>query len=139
MFNLKTIAIKLFRAASTQIMTSISIITVAVCLILTMSMYIWNAKTQMEEEIYALFGEAEMLAGYNPEQEKWVTTEQLSAIEAMDGVTGVSPVLLTHTNIEAQLDFVYTIGVENDDLVKSRYHFNEDIEDGEVVISQRIA
>ena len=55
MFNLKTIAIKLFRAASTQIMTSISIIVVSVCLIMTMSMYIWNAKTQMEEEIYALF------------------------------------------------------------------------------------
>ena len=139
MFNLKTIAIKLFRAASTQIMTSISIIVVSVCLIMTMSMYIWNAKTQMEEEIYALFGEAEMLAGYNPEQEKWVTAEQLSTIEAIDGVTGVSPVLLTHTNVEGQLDSVYTIGAENDDLVKSRFHFNGDIEVNEVVISQRIA
>ena len=139
MFNLKTIAIKLFRAASTQIMTSISIITVAVCLIMTMSMYIWNAKTQMEEEISALFGEAEMFVGYNPEQAKWITTEHLSAIEAMDGVTGVSPVLLTHTNVEGQLNSVYTIGAKNDDLVKSRFHFNGDIEDGEVVISQRIA
>ena len=139
MFNLKTIAIKLFRAASTQIMTSISIIAVSVCLIMTMSMYIWNAKAQMEEEIYALFGEAEMLVGYNPDQAKHVTAEQLSAIEAMDGVTDVSPVLLTHTNVEGQLDSVYTTGAENDDLVKSRYHFNGDIEDNEVIISQRIA
>ncbi|MFF5995638.1 FtsX-like permease family protein [Lysinibacillus sp. KU-BSD001] len=139
MFNLKAIALKLFRAASTQIMTSISIITVSVCLILTMSMYIWNAKAQMQEEIYALFGEAEMFAGYNPEQAKWVTSEQLTAITAMDGVTGVSPILLTHTSVEGQLDNVYTIGVENDDLVKSRYHFNENIEANEVVISEKIA
>ncbi|MEO4054743.1 ABC transporter permease [Solibacillus sp. CAU 1738] len=139
MFNLKAIAFKLFRAATTQIVTSISIIAVSVCLIMTMSMYIWNAKAQMEEEIQALLGDAEMFVGYNPEQKKWVTADQVTAMASMDGVTGVSPILLAHTNVEGQLSGVYTVGVENDALVKSRYNFEESIKANEVVISQKIA
>lgn len=139
MFNLKAIAFKLFRAATTQIVTSISIIAVSVCLIMTMSMYIWNAKAQMEEEMQALLGDAEMFVGYNPEQDKWVTAEQVAAMSSMDGVTGVSPILLTHTNVEGQLSSVYTVGVEDDALVKSRYKFEESLQANEVVISQKIA
>lgn len=139
MFNLKTIALKLFRAASTQVLTSISIITVSICLIMTMSVYIWNAKAQMEEEIYALFGAAEMTVGYNPEQQTWVTDEQLTAISQIAGVTEVSPVHLTHTNVEGVMPFVYTVGVENDALVKSRYHYEGDLTTSDVVVSQKIA
>ncbi|MGM9943929.1 MAG: ABC transporter permease [Lysinibacillus sp.] len=139
MFNLKTIALKLFRAASTHIITSVSIITVTVCIVLTMSLYIWNAKAQMEEEIHALFGEAEMLAGYNPDQRKWVTSEQLSALEEMEGVSSASAVLITNTTVEGQLDAVYTIGAENDELVKSRYHFSENLKENEAVITQKIS
>ena len=84
MFNLNTIAFKLFRAAKIQVMTSISIITISICLIMTMGVYIWNAKAQMEAEIYALFGDAEMTVGYNPEQQKWLTAEQLN-VNCRDG------------------------------------------------------
>lgn len=139
MFKLKTIALKLFRAATTQIITSISIIAVSVCLIMTMSLYIWNAKTQMDEEMQALFGDAEMFVGYNPDQKQSVTADQVAAIEAMEGVIGVSPILLAHTNVEGQLPRVYTVGVEDDALVKSRYHFEGNIQANEVVISQKIA
>lgn len=139
MFNLKAIAFKLFRAATTQIVTSISIIAVSVCLIMTMSMYIWNGKAKMEEDIQALIGDAEMFVGYNPDQEQWVTADQVASIEMMEGVTGVSPILLAHTNVEGQLPSVYTVGVEDDALVKSRYNFEENIQANEVVISQKIA
>lgn len=139
MFDLKSIAFKLFRAAKTQVLTSISIITVSICLIMTMGVYIWNAKAQMESEIYHLFGNADMTVGYNPEQQKWITSEHLNSIAAMDGVAEVSPVLLTATNVENVLPTVYTIGVNNDALVKSRYHFEENLGENEVVISQKIA
>jgi putative ABC transport system permease protein len=139
MFNLKAIAFKLFRAATTQVMTSISIITVSICLIMTMGVYIWNAKAQLEAEIHALFGDAEMTVGYNPDQQKLLTGEQLNAIARMEGVMGVSPVLLTGTNVEGVLPTVYTIGVENDALVKSRYHFEANLAKNEVIVSQKIA
>ncbi|MFC5603663.1 ABC transporter permease [Sporosarcina koreensis] len=139
MFYLQSIAFKLFRAAKTQVLTSISIITVSICLIMTMGVYIWNAKAQMESEIYHLFGNADMTVGYNPEQQKWITSEQLNSIAAMEGVSEVSPVLLTATNVENVLPTVYTIGVNNDALVKSRYHFEENLGENEVIVSQKIA
>ncbi|MCG7343837.1 ABC transporter permease [Sporosarcina sp. ACRSL] len=139
MFNLKSIALKLFRAAKTQVFTSISIITVSICLIMTMGVYIWNAKAQMESEIYQLFGNADMTVGYNPDQQKWLTSEQLHSIAAIEGVAEVSPVLLTATNVENDLPSVYTIGVDNDNLVKSRYHFERNIGENEVIVSQKIA
>ncbi len=139
MFDLKSIAIKLFRAAKTQVLTSISIITISICLIMTMGVYMWNAKAQMESEIYHLFGNADMTVGYNPEQQKWITSEQFNSIATMEGVAEVSPVLLTATNVENVLPTVYTIGVNNDALVKSRYHFEENLDENEVILSQKIA
>ncbi|WP_431027218.1 ABC transporter permease [Lysinibacillus sp. LZ02] len=139
MFNLKAIALKLFRAASTQVLTSIGIISVSICLLMTMSVYIWNAHAQMEEEMYAIFGDADMLVGYNPEQKMFLTNDTLQEFSQIDGVTELSPILLAHTNVEGVLPSVYTMGVENDNLVKSRYHFTEDLVEGEVIISQNIA
>ncbi|WOV87675.1 ABC transporter permease [Sporosarcina oncorhynchi] len=139
MFNLKAIAFKLFRAAKAQVMTSISIIAITICLITTMGVYIWNAKAQMDAEMHALFGDAEMTVGFNPEQQKWITAEQYNSIASTEGISEASPVFLTHTTIEGILPTVYTIGAENDDLVKSRYHFESDLGNNEVIISAKIA
>lgn len=139
MFNLRAIAFKLFRAAATQILTSIGIIAISVCLVMTMGVYIWNAKAQLDADIYALFGDADMTVGYNPEQHQWITTEQLQTMANIEGVKKVSPILFAETNVEGTLSPIHTIGVENDSLVKSRYHFKSDIEKNEVIVSEKIA
>lgn len=103
MFSMRTIALKLFRAAWTNVLTSISIITISICLVMTMSVYIWNANTQMKEDIQALFGEMDLMVGYNPEQHKLLTNEQVSHFQSMPGVTQVSSVSLTHTILENEV------------------------------------
>lgn len=138
MFNLRSVAIKLLRAASVQVLTSIGIIAISICLLMTMGVYIWNANTQMKEEMQAIFGDADMLVGYNPEQNQWITDGMLDQFEQLDEVSAVSPIVLAWTSVEGQAD-VYTIGADNDNLVKSRYHFTEDLKNGEVVISKRLA
>lgn len=140
MFTMRTIALKLFRAAWTNVLTSISIITIAICLVMTMSVYIWNANTQMKEDIQALFGEMDLMVGYNPEQNKLLTNEQITNFEAIPGVTQVSSVSLTHTTLENEVNTTfYTAGVENDSLVKSRYHFSVNLAPNDVVITENIA
>lgn len=137
---MRTIALKLFRAAWTNVLTSISIITISICLVMTMSVYIYNANTQMKEEIQALFGEMDLMVGYNPEQHKVLTNEQISNFESIYGVTKVSSVSLAHTIVENEFNTTfYTAGVENDNLVKSRYHFTVDLTPNDVVISENIA
>ncbi len=135
---MRSIAVKLFRAAWSNVLTSISIITISICLVMTMSVYIFNANTQMKEEIQALFGEMDLMVGYNPEQHKLLTNSQIENFEAMPGVTKVSSVSLAHTIVEKSTSF-YTVGVENDDLVKSRYHFNVHLGPKDVVITENVA
>ena len=138
MFTIRSIAMKLFRAAGVHVITGISIIAISICLIMTMSLYIWNANAQMKEEIYNLFGDADVTVGYNPEQGKTLYTDLLQQIRTMEGIDMVSPVSLTHTTVE-NMKHVYTLGVENDDLVKSRYHFSTDLKLNEVVVSEGLA
>ncbi|MEG0451129.1 MAG: ABC transporter permease, partial [Lysinibacillus sp.] len=60
--------------------------------------------------------------------------------EALIGVTEVSSVSLAHTRVEDEVNTsFYTVGVENDALVKSRYHFSENLTPKDVVISENIA
>ena len=140
MFSMRTIAVKLFRAAWTNVLTSISIITISICLVMTMSVYIWNANTQMKEDIQALFGEMDLMVGYNPEQHKVLSNAQVSHFKSLTGVTDVSSVSLAHTMLENEVNTpIYTVGVENDDLVKSRYHFTVNLAINDVVISENVA
>ncbi|QOR64981.1 FtsX-like permease family protein [Cytobacillus suaedae] len=138
MFSIRSIAMKLFRAAWAHVATSISIIAISICLILSMSLYIWNANTQMREEIKAVFGETDLTVGYNPDQEKTISSELLSQINSVIGIDMISPVSITHTQVDT-MEHVYTIGVENDELVKSRYHFSKDLKTNEVILSEGIA
>lgn len=138
MFTVRNIAMKLFRAAWVHVVTSISIIVISLCLIMTMGLYIWNANAQMEEEIRDLFGDADLTAGYNPNQEKMLTTSLLEQIESFEGVDIVSPISLTHTKVD-DVEQIYTLGVENDALVKSRYHFSKDLKPTEMIISEGLA
>lgn len=140
MFTMRTIALKLFRAAWANVLTSISIITISICLVMTMSVYIWNAHSQMKEDIQALYGEMDLMVGYNPDQNRLLTSQQIENFEAMPGITKVSSVSLAQTNVENEKNTsFYTVGVENDDLVKSRYHFNVDLGPNEVVITENVA
>jgi len=140
MFTMRTIALKLFRAAWANVLTSISIITISICLVMTMSVYIWNAHSQMKEDIQALYGEMDLMVGYNPDQNRLLSSQQIENFEAIPGVTKVSSVSLAQTNVENEKNTsFYTVGVENDDLVKSRYHFNVDLGPNEVVITENVA
>lgn len=140
MFTMRTIALKLFRAAWANVLTSISIITISICLVMTMSVYILNANSHMKEEIQALYGEMDLLVGYNPDQHRLLTSQQIKNFESMPGITKVSSVALAHTNVENEKNTsFYTVGVENDDLVKSRYHFNVNLGPKDVVITENMA
>ena len=137
MFNLKTIAWKLCKAAKVHVATSIGIIAISVALIITMATYNFNAQKQLEQQIDAMFGEMDLLAGYNYGQ-GMITPALYEDVQSLSLVDYVSPISLEMTQIN-ELQSVYTLGVENDDLVKSRYHFTQNIARDEVVISELLA
>ena len=138
MFDLRSIAWKLCKAAKTHVITSISIIAVSICLIVTMATYIHNAKATLDANIDAMFGEMDLLAGYDYGQGQYVSRELFETVQELPEVDAISPVSLEMTDIN-ELSSVYTLGVENDALVKSRYHFEQDVTKETVIISELLA
>lgn len=136
MFHLRGIAWKLCKAAKVHVMTSIFIIALSISLIVTMASYVTNAKEQLDANIDAMFGEMDLMAGYNYGETFY--TELLNEVVALPEVGMVSPLALKLTEIE-EISSVYTLGVENDDLVKSRYHFTADLTADTVVLSELLA
>lgn len=139
MFNLRAISMKLFRAGWPNVVATICTIAISICLIMTMMLYSFNAKQHMADELYKLYGNVDLLVGYNPEQHQYVTTEQIKAMKHIDGVDTVSRASLVFTDVDDRLHHVYTLGVENDELVKSRYHFTTDLMEHDVIVSQALA
>ncbi|MCS1390089.1 ABC transporter permease [Lysinibacillus boronitolerans] len=140
MFTMRNIALKLFRAAWANVLTSISVITISICLVMTMTVYIWNANSQMKADIQALYGEMDLMVGYNPDQQKLLTTHQIEELSTLAGVTQVSRLSLAHTFVEHEkYTTFYTVGVENDDLVKSRYHFEVNLGLNDAILSENVA
>jgi putative ABC transport system permease protein len=140
MFTMRNIALKLFRAAWANVLTSISIITISICLVMTMTVYIWNANSQMKADIQALYGEMDLMVGYNPDQQKLLTASQIEELSTLAGVTQVSSLSLAHTMVEQEKNTAfYTVGVENDDLVKSRYHFEVNLGPNDAILSENVA
>ncbi|WCH49603.1 ABC transporter permease [Lysinibacillus sp. OF-1] len=140
MFTMRAVALKLFRAAWANVLTSISIITISICLVMTMSVYALNAHNQMKADIQALYGEMDIMVGYNPDQHQLLTTQQIELLSSLAGVTQVSNVSLAHTKVEQEKSTTfYTVGVENDDLVKSRYHFEMNLGPNDAIISENVA
>lgn len=138
MFNLKAIAWKLFKAAKVHVLTSICIIAVSICLIVTMATYIYNAQHKLERNIDELYGEMDVLAGYDYGRGQYVSIEQYDAMHQLPFVDAISPVSLEMAQID-ELNSVYTIGVENDGLAKSRYHFTNDVTADSVLLSELLA
>ncbi len=140
MFTMRNIALKLFRAAWANVLTSISIIAISICLVMTMTVYIWNANSQMKADIQALYGEMDLMVGYNPDQQKLLSTSQIEELSTLAGVTQVSSLSLAHTMVEQEKNTAfYTVGVENDDLVKSRYHFEVNLGPNDAILSENVA
>ena len=138
MCNLKAIAWKLCKVAKTHVITSISIIAVSICLIVTMATYIHNAKATLDANIDAMYGEMDLLAGYDYGQGQYVSQELFDTVQELPEVDAISPVSLKMTDIN-DLSSVYTLGVENDALVKSRYHFEQDVTKETVIVSELLA
>ncbi|MCK2019823.1 ABC transporter permease [Peribacillus frigoritolerans] len=139
MFNLRGISMKLFRAGWPNVVATICTIAISTCLIMTMMLYSFNAKQHMADELYKLFGNVDLMVGYNPGQQQYVTTEQYVAIKDTEGVESTSKASLVFTDVDDRLHSVYTLGVENDKLVKSRYHFTANLTEHDVIVSQTLA
>lgn len=137
MYTLRTISLKLFRAGLSHVLMTIVTVAIAVSLIVAMLSYTSSAQLKLEADTYEQYGDSHIEFGYEMEDASLLTTAQLQQVRNLDGVTAVAPVAL---NFTAQVEQFSppVIGVGNDALTKSRYHFAADMAADEVIVSEML-
>lgn len=137
MFNLRNISLKLFRAGMAQVITSIVTVAIAIALVVIICSYGFNAKAKFDADIYALYGESDIEFSYEAESGKFIDAYLLNEIDILPDVKAVASVMV-NPDIPVEGIQVDLHGVQNDPLTKSRFKFSEDINKGDVLISERL-
>ncbi|WP_033543048.1 FtsX-like permease family protein [Planococcus sp. CAU13] len=137
--SLQGLAFRFFRENKFIAVSSILGVAISISLILTMALFVSNAKQSLMDEVQQMFGTMDLAVGYNPEQGKIIDPALANQLTAFDAVEESSSVLLSRLYIEQLENTIYTIGAENDALAKSRYHFSEDLAQDDVILNRRLA
>jgi ABC-type antimicrobial peptide transport system permease subunit len=136
--SLYGVAWRTLQANRALMLSSVISVALSVFLVITMVLFANNAKQSIEQEMRRLFGDFDIMAGFDSNADI-IDRSMLSRISTIEGIEKNSPVLLDHMFID-QLDArIYTAGVDNDPLAKSRYKFASDIGELDVVTNSSLA
>ncbi|HDR4570075.1 ABC transporter permease [Bacillus cytotoxicus] len=139
MKSIQGLSFRLFRANKFIIFSSILSIIIAVTLVLTLVLFLFSAKDKLTAEVKNMYGDMDLLVGYNLEQNKSLSNDFIKKVQKTEGVKQVSKVSITHLHVNNMNAEVYTVGVENDKLTQSRYHFSTFLNKDSVVINKGLA
>lgn len=137
--SIEGIAARFFKENKLIAFTSILGVMISISLIITMVVFVSNAKQSLVKEVEKMYGTMDLAVGYNPDQELFIDTSLSKTLSDQDGITQASHVLLAHYVVDDVAEAYYTVGVENNSLAKSRYKFTEDIEENEVSLNNGLA
>lgn len=104
-----------------------------------MIVFVSNAKESLVQEVEKMDGKMDLAIGYNPEQNIAIDETLSNTLSNQEGVTTTSEVFLTHFLIDEVSESYYTVGVENDELAKSRSQFTQNIDTDEVSLNNGLA
>ena len=139
MKSIQGLSFRLFRANKFIIFSSILSIIIAVTLVLTLVLFSFSAKNTLKDEVKKMYGDVDLLVGYNADQNKSISNEFVNKIQSYEDVKQLSKVSITHLNFNSLNAQVYTVGVENDKLARSRYHFSVSLDKNSVAINKGLA
>ncbi|UTR13125.1 FtsX-like permease family protein [Salipaludibacillus sp. LMS25] len=139
MYNLRKLALKLIYRNKWIGVSSIVCILIATTLVMTMLLYTFSSKETLENDLRALYGDMDLAVGFNIEQEDRLTSDFIEDLAKLDDVEAMSKVSISHLTLDESNVSLYTVGVENDDLAKSRYHFTYDLGEEDVILNKSLA
>lgn len=133
------VAARFFKNNKLIALTSIIGVMISISLIITMIVFVSNAKQSLIQEVEKMYGKMDLSVGYNPEQNRVIDQDLSHILSSQEGIINTSEVFLTHYMVDKISASYYTVGVENNDLAKSRYHFIQNIEIDEVSLNEGLA
>ena len=133
------LAIRFLKNSKLLVITSVLGILLSVSLIIIMMMFITSSKEAMSNELEMMFGKMDLMVGYNDDVGKVIDENYYYSLINNPLIKEHSGVLLSHLFVDEINGLVYTIGANNDELTKTRYHFTENINDSEIILNNSLA
>lgn len=139
MRTIQGVALRLFKANKFIVFSSIISIAISATLVLSMVLFSFNAQNTLKNQMKQAYGEMDLSVGFNIDQSNVLTPNLVNEIVQNKKVNKVSKVSITHLKVNKMDTAIYTVGVENDYLPKSRYHFTKDLNEESVVMNKGLA
>ncbi|MEM5594104.1 ABC transporter permease [Niallia circulans] len=137
--TLRGIALRFFKTNKFITWTSVFSTILSVCLVIVMVSYATNAERSLREEVQKMYGEMDLSVGYEAKLNKSVNQELINSFRSNKDIDMLSPVIITHLKVDALQGEIYSVGVENDNLAKSRYHFKQNLQENSVIMNKSLA
>ncbi|BBI34890.1 FtsX-like permease family protein [Cohnella abietis] len=137
--SMRGLALRFFQA--NKIIASSCILTVmlAVSLIITMTSFSSYVKQISVNELHRIYGDMDLSIQYESTTIQGMDDSFVHQITSLAGVQQVSAIMETQLSVNGLGIAVDAVGVDNDDLAKSKYHFQRDIIDHEAMMNQSLA
>ncbi|MDU9694015.1 FtsX-like permease family protein [Priestia aryabhattai] len=139
MRTIQGVALRLFKANKFIVFSSILSIAISTMLVLSMILFSFNAQDTLKSQLKQSYGEMDLSVGFNMDQSDVLTPKLVESIDQTKMVDKVSKVSIAHLNLNKLDSAIYTVGVENDYLTKSRYHFTKYLDKESVVMNKGLA
>lgn len=144
MYKFSKLSLRFLSVNKIRVTLSVLGISMAICMILSMFSIFEKMEQNQVEQTKTLFGIHDVTVGYGMGQ--FMAQEEIDKIKNAGNIDSISKVMINpFINNKAQkapstvnLD-IYMIGAENDQLSKSKYNFNKNIDHGSVVLSETLA
>ncbi|WP_214701445.1 FtsX-like permease family protein [Exiguobacterium sp. s57] len=139
--NLLKISYGLYRRSPMIAFTSIASVVISISLVITMVLFTLNSKEAVMNDIKQIYGDMDISVGYESGSNKVIDKEYIERLQNDSKVEDISPVLIFNLPLETSKSNadVYSIGVKNDPLSKSRYHFTKDLREKQVIVNEGLA
>ncbi len=137
--SVRGLSLRFFKTNKFTAISSIVSVMLAVSLIVTMIVFSSHAKQSVINEVKNVYGDMDLSVGYNPDQNKLMDKSLLQNIKEQENVEYMSKVLVNHLQVNKLNTAIYTVGVQNDSLSKSRYHFSKNLSNEEVTLNDGLA
>lgn len=139
MKTIQGLALRFFQKNKFITFSSVISVLLSVFLVVVMVAFATNAERSLREEVQKMYGEMDLSVGYNAELSKNVDRDFISALQTNKDIQKISPVIINQLKVDKLQADIYSVGLENDYLAKSRYHLKEDINENEVMMNESLA
>ncbi|MDS0525769.1 ABC transporter permease [Clostridium sp. SHJSY1] len=136
--SLKDISLRFLKSNKSITIACISAIALSIFLITSLMNFSLNSENKLKQDMLEKFGAFELQFGYENDAHKNITNSFMDNVNSIEGIEKTSPALVTG-DLQIQGITVYTLGLEDDNLSRSKYNYSKNLDDNQVFINENLA